>query len=190
MRQLIANTPTGPAALIKPTLTRDEIFIFTQTVRENTLAPMTLTSKYVKERVFGVGARPDLAGTLVDGFPRDAARWEYFKEIVQESWTPSESSIVIVLHARRGLSRERFEKRGRAGDSFDKRFDQHEEGVGLIVEGMRQDGLTVIEISVNHGKTAEELVDSFEEMPVWGRAIGRVSALTGDDSSHGKSKVG
>jgi adenylate kinase family enzyme len=189
MRQLITSTPTGPAALMKPTLTADEMATLTQTVTANTLAPMALAAKYVKERVFGVGARPGAARTLIDGFPRDVARWQHFKQIVQESWTPSELSVVIVLHASRELTQERFEKRGRVGDSFDKRFDQHEEQIGPIVDAMRQDGLTVIEISADHERTAEELVDSFEEMPAWGRAVGQVPAFTGDDSGPDESKV-
>jgi UMP-CMP kinase len=188
MRQLITSTPTGTAALMKTTLTANEMAILTQTVTANTLAPMALAAKYVKERVFGVGALPGIARTLIDGFPRDVARWQQFKEIVQQSWTPSALSVVIILHTSRKLTLERFEKRGRAGDSFDKRFDQHEEQIGPIVEAMRQDGLTMIEISADHEKTAE-LVESFEEMPAWGRAVGQVRAVTGDDSGSGESKV-
>jgi UMP-CMP kinase len=189
MRQLITSTPTGTAALMKTTLTANEMAILTQTVTANTLAPMALAAKYVKERVFGVGALPGIARTLIDGFPRDVARWQQFKEIVQQSWTPSALSVVIISHASRKLTLKRFEKRGRAGDSFDKRFDQHEEQIGPIVEAMRQDGLTMIEISANHEKTAEDLVESFEEMPAWGKAVGQVRAVTGDESGPGEPKV-
>jgi UMP-CMP kinase len=152
IRELIKPNPTGPAALIKPTLTADEITVYTRSVTENTLAPPNQTPKYVRERIFGVGAQPGDTRVLIDGFPRDVERWPYFKEAVKEYWTPGVGASVIVLHADREVIRQRFEKRGRKGDEFDKRFNEHQEKIGQIVEAMRQDGLTVVELSANEGK--------------------------------------
>jgi hypothetical protein len=36
---------------------------------------------------------------------------------------------------------------------------------------LRSDGLTVIELSDNHGKNAEELVEMFGKMPAWIKAV-------------------
>jgi UMP-CMP kinase len=74
LRNLTSLHPTGPAARIKPTLTADELATFAENVTANTLAPLHLTPKYVKERLFGVGAAACDVRVLVDGFPRDAAR--------------------------------------------------------------------------------------------------------------------
>jgi UMP-CMP kinase len=172
MREFIKSEPTGPAALIMPTFTVDEIAIYTRNVQANNLAPVNLTPKYVKERLFGIGARPGIARVLVDGFPRDAARWPYSTDAVKEYWKPSDKAVVIVLHASREVTRARFEKRGRFGDEFDKRFDEHVEKINPIIEAMRSDGLTVIELSVNLGKSADELVEIFEQMPAWIKAVG------------------
>jgi UMP-CMP kinase len=86
MRQLISANPRGPAALIKPLLTAEEIATYTKCVRANTLAPLNSTPKYVNERLFGVGAEDVKAkkGVLVDGFPREVGRWNYFKETAKE----------------------------------------------------------------------------------------------------------
>jgi UMP-CMP kinase len=149
MRELIKANPTGPPALIKATLTAEEIATYTRNVMANSLAPVNYTPKYVKERIFGVGAQPGDVRVLIDGFPRDVARWPYFKDAVEEFWTPSLRSPVIVLNADREVLRERFEKRGRAGDEFDKRFDEHNENIGPIVETMRQGGMIIFELSVN-----------------------------------------
>jgi len=181
MREFIKAEPTGPAALIKPAFTADEIATYTRNVKANTLAPVNLTPKYVKERIFGVGARPGIVRTLVDGFPRDVARWPYFKDAVEQHWTPSDKAVLIVLHASKETTKERFEKRGRADDEFDRRFDEHEKSIDPIIEAMKSDGLTVIELSVNHGRSAEELIDDFEQMPAWISALEEKSAPAVDE---------
>ncbi|KAH4054290.1 hypothetical protein HBH49_078240 [Parastagonospora nodorum] len=183
MREFIKAEPTGPAALIKATFTADEIATYTRNVKANTLAPVNLTPKYVKERIFGVGARPGIVCVLIDGFPRDAARWPYFKDAIGQHWTPSEKAVLIVLHASRETTKERFEKRGRAGDEFDKRFDEHEKSIDPIIEVMKSDGLTMIELSVNHGRSAEELIDDFEQMPAWISALEEKSTSAVDEES-------
>jgi hypothetical protein len=99
MRELIKANATGPPALIKATLTADEIATYTRNVMTNSLAPVNYTPKYVKERIFGVGARPGDVRVLINGFPRDVARWPYFKEAVKDFWTPSLGSPVVVLSA-------------------------------------------------------------------------------------------
>jgi UMP-CMP kinase len=152
IRELIKPDPTGPSALIKPTLTADEIASYTRHVMGNTLAPPYQTPKYVKERIFGAGAPHGDTRVLIDGFPRDVERWPYFKEAVKGYWTPSTGASVIVLHADREVIRQRFEKRSRAGDEFDKRLDEHEEKIRQIVEAMRQDGLTIVELSASETK--------------------------------------
>lgn len=183
MREFIKVEPTGPAALIKPTFTAEEIATYTRNVKANTLAPVDLTPKYVKERLFGVGARPGIVRILIDGFPRDVARWSYFKATVEEHWTPNDKAVLIVLHASRETTKERFEKRGRAGDEFDKRLDEHEKSIDPIIEAMKSDGLKVIELSVNHGRSAEELIDDFEQMPAWISAFEEKSASAVDGES-------
>jgi hypothetical protein len=89
-----------------------------------------------------------------------------------------------VLHASKETTKERFEKRGRAGDEFDRRFDEHEKSIDPIIEAMKSDGLTVIELSVNHGRSAEELIDDFEKMPAWVSALEEKSlpAVDGENS--------
>jgi adenylate kinase family enzyme len=160
MRELIKDNPTGPAALIKATLTANEIATYTRNVKANSLAPVNYTPKYVKERIFGVGARQGPVRVLVDGFPRDVARWPYFKEAVKEFWTPSLRASVIILYADWEVLRERFDKRRRAGDEFDRRLDEHEEKIRPIVEAMRQDGLEVIELST--GEELDVLLDHLQ----------------------------
>lgn len=76
--------------MIKPTLTPEEIATYMGCVQANTLAPKHTTPKYVKERLFGVGAE-DVRATkcvLIDGFPRDVGRWTCFTDAVKEQCTP------------------------------------------------------------------------------------------------------
>ncbi|KAL5118165.1 Diphthamide biosynthesis protein 1 [Pleosporales sp. CAS-2024a] len=172
MRELIKPEPAGPAALIKPKFTDEEISIYTQNVKANTLAPMHLTPRYVKERLFGAGARPGVVGIIVDGFPRDIARWMYFKDIVKEYWMPTNEAVLIVLQASKETTKKRFEQRGRAGDEFDNRFDEHERSIDTIIDGMKGDGMTVIEISsAGHGGSAEDMMGHLEGMPAWGKVV-------------------
>jgi UMP-CMP kinase len=103
MRELVSTTPTGPAALIKPTFSAAEIATNKQNVMKNTLAPVNLTPKYVKERLFGIGAQPGVMHFLIDGFPRDAARWPYFTDVVRDLWVPSERVVVVVLNTNREI---------------------------------------------------------------------------------------
>lgn len=182
IRQLTSTNPTGPAALIKPTFSADEIATYTENVKANTLAPMHLTPKYVKERIFGVGVQDMEAkkGVLIDGFPRDPGRWEYLTEIVKDKWIPKERGVVVVLHASREVTRERFEKRGRAGDEFRKRFDEHEEKIGEIVKTMRRDGVRVIEVDVRRGEETEGLVHRIEKMVGWKEAVVKRTSKVSD----------
>jgi UMP-CMP kinase len=143
MRELVSPTPTGPTALIKPTSSATKIATYKQNVMANTLALTNLTPKYVKEHLFGVGAQPGVMRFLVDGFPRDAARWPYSKDIVRDLWVPSERVVVVVLNINREIARERYEKRSRIGDAFDERFDDHEDKIRPIVDAIREDGVTM-----------------------------------------------
>jgi len=162
LRKLISPHPTGPAALIKPTLSAEEVATFKGNVTENTLAPLHLTPKYVKERLFGVGATPGDIRVLVDGFPRDVARWHVFKDAVKESWVPSENGVLVVLHVDRETARVRSEKRSRVGDSFEKRFEEHEKNVGEVVDAMRADGMTVLEVDANGRIEMDNLMGRLE----------------------------
>ncbi|KAF1916795.1 P-loop containing nucleoside triphosphate hydrolase protein [Ampelomyces quisqualis] len=173
MRQLTSVNPTGPAALIRPTLTAEEIATFTGCVQANTLAPMHSTPKYVKERLFGVGAGDieTKEGVLVDGFPRDAGRWRCFTDTMKGQWKPSEGAVVVVLHVSRDVARERYEKRARAGDEFDKRFDEHKEKIGETVMAMRHDGVSVIEVDVRKDEEIDGLVRRVESMVGWKQAV-------------------
>jgi hypothetical protein len=56
MRDSIKPNRTGLAALIKPTFNAEEIAEHIRNVKANTLTPVDLTPKHVKERPFGVGA--------------------------------------------------------------------------------------------------------------------------------------
>ena len=162
LRELISSHPTGPAALIKPALSAEEIATFNGNVTENTLAPLHLTPKYVKERLFGVGATPGDIRVLVDGFPRDAARWEVFKDVVKELWVPSENAFLVMLHVDRETARARSGKRGRVGDSFEKRFEEHEKNVGEVVDAMRADRMTVLEVDGSGRLKMDDLVRRLE----------------------------
>jgi UMP-CMP kinase len=145
LRELISPEPTGAAAHIKPTLSTEDIATFTSNVEANTLAPVHLTPKYVKERLFGAGATQVHVRVLIDGFPRDAARWESFKNEVQEFLKPSNDTLCIVLQVTQETARARYKKRGRAGDEFFKRFEEHEKNFEAIKEAMRLNGVKVVE---------------------------------------------
>jgi UMP-CMP kinase len=136
-------------------------------MRANALGPPELTAKYVKERLFGVGARPGELRVLVDGFPRDGARWACFKDAVKDFWSPGpplgvhedrEGSLEMLAQAGMGGSnsvrqrtylialkndrddaRKRSVSRGRPLDEFDKRFDEWEATFKEVEETMRRD---------------------------------------------------
>ncbi|KAF2830101.1 hypothetical protein CC86DRAFT_403422 [Ophiobolus disseminans] len=105
LRELISPNPTSPAALIKPSLSAEELIKFRENVTANTLAPLHLTPKYVKERLFGVGATSGDVRILVDGFPRDAARWHVFKDMLKELWVPNKDAFLVALEVDRETAR-------------------------------------------------------------------------------------
>jgi UMP-CMP kinase len=119
-----------------------------------------LTPKYVQERLFGVGARPGQVRILIYGVPRDAARWPYCKEGLEKWWSPfgKDRGFAVVLQVGREVARERFAAESRAGDVFEKRFDEHEEKIDAVMEAMRDDSKIVVEMSAEADDAVESIV--------------------------------
>lgn len=149
----MSDQPTGDAACIKALFSEPELETFRNNLHAGTLGPVHLTPKYVKERVFPAGCDAQSVRILIDGFPRDAQRWEPFKLFAEPHWTPSRKSLLIVLDVEKEVALERFTKRGRPGDIFNKRFQEHAETIADTVEAMEKDGLTVCRL----GTESEDL---------------------------------
>lgn len=81
---------------------------------------------------------------LVDGFPRNAAQSRWFVDTLKEKWTPGSGAVVLVLRVDREVARKRHERRPRAGNEFEKRFDEHEKNIGAVVDAMGWDGMVLI----------------------------------------------
>ena len=63
---------------------------------------------------------------------------------------------------------ERFTKRGRRGDVFERRFDEHTKLIPDIVEVMRRDGLTVHTVPKDEDvQVAVEKVAEFLGQSTW-----------------------
>lgn len=166
MRSLVSPTPTGHAARIKPKFSASELDIFTRCVRAGTLGPVHQTPQYVKERIVPKGTDPQDVKTLIDGFPRQAGRWEAFKDSVQDVWNP-ETGIALVLTVDRRVARQRFVARGRDGDVFEKHFDDHEGAVEDIVKAMCSDGMGVFELCSSDCGDTEAMLDWLEMKKGW-----------------------
>ncbi|KAF2130766.1 P-loop containing nucleoside triphosphate hydrolase protein [Dothidotthia symphoricarpi CBS 119687] len=173
LRELISPNPSPPIARIKSMLSASEIETFTSNVTSGTLAPIHLTPKYVKERIFPTGGDHDNIRCLIDGFPRDAARWQVFKQYVKEFWTPDERAILIVMNIEEELAHERFVSRGRAGDVFEKRFNEYERTIPEIIGAMDKDRMTIVGIpkGVNNGEgdLTEFVAERLEGTEAWER---------------------
>ena len=63
---------------------------------------------------------------------------------------------MLVLDVEREVALERFLKRGRAGDVFERRFDEHETFIELAVEMMERDGMRTVR--VGKGEDMQEVV--------------------------------
>lgn len=184
MRQLISPDPTGPAALIKPFFTAAEINTHIRSMKANGLALVHSTSKYVFERIFGVGATPGPVRVLIDGFPRDEARCRYFVDMLRESgkWSPCDGgAVVLVLKVEREVAKVRYVQRGREGDEFEKRFREHEKSIGEIVEAMRRNGLLVVEVDVNEEGGVDGMMKRLEGMEDWRGLFGRNGCVSEDE---------
>ncbi|RMZ74211.1 uridylate kinase [Pyrenophora seminiperda CCB06] len=175
LRNLVSKNSTGHAARIKCMLSVDELVILAQNVKAGTLAPSTNTPKYIIERVFPEGAILNHVRILLDGFPRKVDRWEAFKEGVQELWRPDDMTWVIVMDVDRNLARQRFMSRGRAGDEFERRFDEHMENIGPIVAAMKNDGVNVIEYKSAPDYDAGAILKFFSGIPGWTERVGKGS---------------
>jgi UMP-CMP kinase len=118
--------------------------------------------------LFGVGATPGNVRVLVDGFPRDAARWSYFKDSVKDRWVPSEHAFLVVLNVDRETARARSKNRGRPGDTFDKRFEEHGRNVGAVQIAMQRDGVRIIEVVTSRELQASEVLEIVvKELEKW-----------------------
>ncbi|KAF9698636.1 hypothetical protein EKO04_003774 [Ascochyta lentis] len=159
LRSLVSDTPSGPVARIKPLFSDSELETFRSNLYAGTLGPIHLTPKYVKERVFPSSCEPENVRMLVDGFPRDAERWVPFKEFAKPVWTPSKRGVLIVLDVDKDTARDRFTRRGRAGDVFERRFDEHMRLIAGIVEAMRKDDMTIFNVRKEENADVEATVD-------------------------------
>jgi UMP-CMP kinase len=86
------------------------------------------------------------------------------KDSVKESWTLNGSGFAIVLQVDREVARERFAARSRAGDVFEKRFDEHEEKIGAVVKAMRGDSMVVIETSAEADDAVGSIAKRLKDM--------------------------
>jgi len=164
---------------IKCKLTIEELGDLSKHVEAGTLAPSSRTPKYIKERVFPEGADLNTVRILLDGFSRGADRWETFKEGVRELWRPDDKTWEIVMDVDRTLAQQRFVNRGRAGDVFEKRFDEYMETIGPIVAAMKGDGVNVIEYKTAPGYDAETIPEVFNGLPGWTERVGKLERTTG-----------
>lgn len=171
MRSLVSSNPTGHAARIKSMFSASELEIFTKSVRAGTLGPVHQTPKYVKERVFPEGVNPKDVRILIDGFPRQADRWEAFKDSAKGVWKP-ESTVVIMIVVDRREARKRFVARGRDGDVFEQRFDDYEATIEDIVKAMSDDGVGVIQLGSSKRADAEVMRDWLETKEEWLNVVG------------------
>jgi UMP-CMP kinase len=169
---------------MKPLFTAIDIDTYTRSVTSNSVAPVHLTSRYVFERILSVGATPQSVRVLVDGFPRDAARWRYFVAMLRDKgkWSLGDGgTLVVVLKVEREVARERYVKRGRKGDEFEKRFCEHEESIEQIVEAMRRNGLRVVEVDVGEERGVEGMVKRLEGKEDWWSLIRWGSCVSEDE---------
>jgi UMP-CMP kinase len=170
---LVSANPTGPPARIKSKFTAAELEVFTQNVMRGTLGPANQTPKYVKERIFreDIDVKADDVRILVDGFPRGVDRWWTFKESVKDRWQPDRRTWAIVLDVDKDVARERYFQRKRAGDVFEKRFDDHMESIRPIVAAMRDDNVRVVITDGNcNPNTILKLLNG---VPKWAMEFGR-----------------
>lgn len=151
MRSLISEEPSGHAARIKTLFSYLELETFRSNLHFGTLGPVHLAPKYVKERVFPTGCEAKHLRILIDGFTRDAQRWIPFKEFAEPYWRPSKKSLLTVLNVEERIARERFMKKCRPGDVFDRRFREHTEMIAEMVKAMEEDGLTVCRMNKRGG---------------------------------------
>ncbi|KAF3052226.1 Diphthamide biosynthesis protein 1 [Didymella keratinophila] len=163
LRPLVSDEPSSHAARIKNLLSVSELEIFRSNLHAGTLGPVHLTPKYVKERVFPTGCNPKDVRVLIDGFPRDSQRWVPFKEFAAPYWMPSKGSLLIVLDVDEEVVRERFLKRGRPGDVFDRRFREHTGMITEIVKAMEKDGLTICRVG-KEGEDLQAVIKSLAEL--------------------------
>ncbi|KAG9185231.1 UMP-CMP kinase [Alternaria panax] len=165
LRDLISSNTTGHAARVKSKLSDAELGHFGTNVKAGTLAPSNVTPKYVKERIFPDGMVPPNLRILIDGFPRGVDRWETFKDSVKDIWQPDSSTWTLLLCVDRTTARQRFLSRGRAGDVFEKRFDDHEDSIGKIVAAMKQDEVNVVEIDAGPDSGWEDVLSFLHCIP-------------------------
>jgi UMP-CMP kinase len=156
----VSEEPSGHAARIKAVFSDPELETFRSNLYVGTLGPVHLTPKYVKERVFPTGCDPTSVRILIDGFPRDAQRWVPFREFAKPYWMPSKESLLIVLDVEEEVALQRFTKRGRPGDVFDRRFREHTEMIAEIMDAMEKDDLTIRRM----GKEREDLETMVESL--------------------------
>ncbi|KZM18795.1 2-(3-amino-3-carboxypropyl)histidine synthase [Ascochyta rabiei] len=159
LRSLVSDTPSNPVSRIKHLFSDAELDTFRNNLSAGTLGPVHLTPKYVKERVFPASCEPENVRMLIDGFPRDSERWVPFKEFAKPVWAPSRTSVLIVLDVDKEVAWERFTRRGRAGDVFERRFEEHTRLVPSILEAMRKDEMIIFSVRKEENANVEATVD-------------------------------
>lgn len=94
-----------------------------------------------------------------------------FKESVEGLWKPDSRTLLLVLKIGADLGYQRFIGRGRPGDKFENRYQDHENNIVSIVEAMKEDGVGVLEVAVKEGRTIEEMVDALKSSEAWKKAF-------------------
>jgi thymidylate kinase len=79
---------------------------------------------------------------------------------LEKWWSPfgKDRGFAVVLQVGREVARERFAAESRAGDVFEKRFDEHEEKIDAVMEAMRDDSKIVVEMSAEADDAVESIV--------------------------------
>ena len=84
---------------------------------------------------------------------------------MKDIWQPDSSTWTLLLCVDRAVARQRFLSRGRAGNVFDKRFDDHENSIDNIVAAMKQDGVNVVEIHPGPDRDWEDVLSFLHCIP-------------------------
>lgn len=158
--------------MIKSDFTDAELKIIAQNLKQGTLTPVHLTLRYVEKRIFFHGKKGKDVRILIDGFPRHLTRWDLLKKDMQGAWEPGKNCFAIIMNIERNMAQERYTCRGRPGDVFDRRFDDFHNAIGGVVEAMKQDGVTVIELSHEDILDVDRWILNLCHDPTWSDVFG------------------
>jgi hypothetical protein len=77
------------------------------------------------------------------------------------------------------VARKRFRSRGRVGDVFEKRFDDHIESIGPIVAAMMEDNVRVVEYSTDQECGPESIFQLLNGISGWSEGVGNEESILG-----------